>query len=96
MKPSAALALHREAIRGMVVAHRTCNPRVFGSTAAGSDKDGSDLDILVDPLPGATLFDLGSLQVDLEDLLGIPVDLVTPSDLPASFRSETLASARPL
>ena len=37
---------------------------------------------MVDPLPGATLFDLGGLQVALEDLLGIRVDLLTPGDLP--------------
>jgi hypothetical protein len=40
------------------------------------------LDILVDPVPGATLFDLGGLQVALEDLLGIRVYLLTPGDLP--------------
>lgn len=50
---------------------------------------------LADPLPGATLFDLGGLQVELEDLLGVPVDLLTPGDLPAKFRAEVLEQARP-
>jgi predicted nucleotidyltransferase len=74
---------------------RTTNPRVFGSVLSGTDQDGGDLDLLVDPLPGATLFDLGSLQVELEDILGVPVDLLTPGDLPAKFRDQVLAQARP-
>ena len=55
-----------------------------------------DLDLLVDPLPGTTLFDLGGLQVALEDLLGVPVDVVTPGDLPARIRAQVVAEARPL
>jgi predicted nucleotidyltransferase len=47
-------------------------------------------------MPGATLFDLGGLQVDLEDLLGVPVDLRTPGDLPASFRERVLTDAKSL
>ena len=61
-----------------------------------SDSDGSDLDLLVDALPGTTLFDLGGLQVALEDLLGVRVDLLTPGDLPAMFREQVLSEARPL
>lgn len=57
---------------------RTANPRVFGSALRGTDRDGSDLDLLVDPLPGATLFDLGGRQEELESLLGVHVDLLTP------------------
>jgi len=51
---------------------------------------------LVDALPGATLFDLGGLQDELEQLLGVPVDLVTPRDLPARFRDTVLSEARPV
>ena len=47
-------------------------------------------------MPGATLFDLGSLQVELEEMLGVPVDLLTPGDLPARFRERVLADAVPL
>lgn len=74
----------------------TANPRVFGSVLHGTDGDGSDLDLLVDALPGATLFDLGGLQVELETLLGVSVDLVTPSDLPVKLRAKVLAQAKPL
>lgn len=58
--------------------------------------EGSDLDLLVDALPGTTLFDLGGLQVELEELLGIPVDLLTSGDLPKKFRDTVLAQACPL
>lgn len=72
------------------------NPRVFGSALRGSDQEGSDLDLLVDPMPGATLFDLGGLQADLEDLLGIPVDVLTPDDIPLKFRAQVLLEAEAL
>jgi predicted nucleotidyltransferase len=51
---------------------------------------------LVDALPGATLFDLGGLQVELQELLGVSVDLVTPADLPLKFRQRVLAEALPV
>lgn len=94
MKPSEALRTHRGAVLKAVAARKACNARVFGSVLRGEDHEGSDLDILVDPLPGASLFDLGGLQVDLEELLGVPVDLVTPGDLPENFRNFVLKEAR--
>ena len=96
MKPSLALEANCVAIRRIVAAHRAANPRVFGSVLHGTDRDGSDIDLLVDVLPGATLFDLGGLQVELEDLLGLKVDLLTPADLPPKFREQVLAEARPV
>src|SRR3972149_419512 len=78
MKPSTALAERHDAVRKAAGRFRTANPRVFGSVLHGTDRDGSDLDILVDALPGATLFDLGGLPVELERLLGLRVDLLTP------------------
>lgn len=75
---------------------RTTNPRVFGSVLHGTDHDGSDLDLLVDALPGATLFDLGELQIELEEILGVSVDVLTPADLPPKFRAQVLAEAAPV
>ena len=72
------------------------NPRVFGSVLRGTDQDGSDLDLLVDAPPGTTLFDLGGLHAELESLLGVHVDLLTPNDLPPKFRARVLAEARPV
>jgi predicted nucleotidyltransferase len=96
MRPSTALSLKRDAVIATVGRYRTANPRIFGSTLHGSDRDGSDLDLLVDALPDATLFDLGGLQDALEELLGVRVDLLTPRDLPARFRQKVLSEARPL
>jgi predicted nucleotidyltransferase len=83
-------------VRDAVLRFRTVNPRVFGSVLHGDDKDGSDLDLLVDALPGATLFDLGGLQDALEELLGVPVEVLTPADLPPKFRNQVLSEARPV
>lgn len=96
MKPSTVLDQKRHAIREVAGRFRTTNPRVFGSVACGADTDDSDLDILVDALPGATLFDLGGLQSELEDLLGVRVDVLTPGDLPEKFRDRVLAEAQPI
>ena len=96
MKPSLALTLKRSAIRDAVSRFPTKNPRVFGSALRGTDREGSDLDLLVDALPGATPFDLGGLQVELEELLGVPVDLLTPEDLPPKVRAQVLAEAQPI
>lgn len=96
MKPSIALNQQRDLIRATVGRYRADNPRVFGSVLHGLDDEGSDLDLLVDALPGATLFDLGGLQVELEDLLGVAVDVLTPDDLPQRFRTQVLIEARPI
>jgi uncharacterized protein len=96
MRPSTALAAHRHAVREATGRFRAANPRLFGSVLHGTDAEGSDLDLLVDALPGATLFDLGALQVELEALLGVRVDVLTPADLPSSFRAQVLAQAQPI
>jgi len=96
MRPSVVLDMNRSAVREMASRFRTANPRVFGSVLHGTDRDGSDLDLLVDALPGATLFDLGGLQDELESLLGLRVDLLTPGDLPLKFRAQVLAEAQPI
>lgn len=96
MKPSIALEKHRLAVREAARRFNTLNPRVFGSVLHGEDREGSDLDLLVDPLPGVTLLDLGGLQVELEEMLGVPVDLLTPGDLPPKYRRKVLSEARPV
>jgi predicted nucleotidyltransferase len=96
VRPSNALKLHRDEIRRLVLQARAVNPRVFGSVLRGRDTESSDLDILVDPLPGTTLFDLGGLQIALEELLGIQVDLLTPGDLPQRSRERVLNEAVPV
>lgn len=96
MRPSIAIDLKRIAVREAASRYRAANPRIFGSVLHGTDRDGSGLDLLVDALPGATLFDLGGLQVELEALLGVQVNLLTPADLPPRFRATLLAEAQPV
>lgn len=96
MKPSVALAAHREDIRRVVASHRACNARVFGSVIRGVDTDNSDLDILIDPTPDTTLFDIGAIRHELLQLLGVPVDVLTPKALPEKFRAAVLAEAIPV
>ena len=96
MRPSIVLDIKRSAVREAVNRFRTANPRIFGSVLHGTDRDGSDLDLLVDTLPGATLLDLGGLQEELKSLLGVNVDLLTPGDLPPKLRAKVLAEAQPV
>jgi predicted nucleotidyltransferase len=96
MKPSDVLQQNRALILEVVGRHRVANPRVFGSVLHGDDTETSDLDLLVDTVPGTSLFDLGGLQVELEDALGIPVQVVTPLELHPSFRDRVIAEAAKL
>ena len=91
-----ALEGKREAVRALVARYPTANPRLFGSALHGDDREDSDIDILVDALPRATLFHLGGLQMDLQDLLGVRVDLRTPAELSKYFRDEVLAETVPI
>jgi uncharacterized protein len=64
MRPSLMFELKRNAVREAVNRFPLANLRVFGSVLHGADRDGSDLDLLVDALPGATLFDLGGCKTN--------------------------------
>jgi uncharacterized protein len=93
MKPSEVLLLNRELIRRVVAKNRASNARVFGSVVAGTDVPGSDLDILVDPTPETTLMDVAAIQVELQQRLGVSVDVLTPGALPETFRDQVIAAA---
>jgi len=96
MRPSIALQENRAAIRSVVERHRARNARFFGSVLHGDDQEGSDLDILIDPTPDTTMFDIGAIRHELLQLLGVPVDVLTPNALPDSFRAQVIAEARPV
>lgn len=96
MKPSLALASNRELIRRVVASHRACNPRVFGSVLHGNDTESSDLDLLIDPTPETTLLDIGAIRHELLQLLGVPVNALTPKALPEKFRALVLSEAAPV
>lgn len=94
MLPSEAVVGKAELIRELVKRFSGMNPRVFGSALHRKDNDSSDLDILIDTAPGATLFDIGRMQVELESELGVRVDVVTARELPEHVRKEILREAR--
>jgi uncharacterized protein len=96
MRPSEALRAHRSEIHRIVAAYRATNARVFGSVVRGEDVDGSDIDLLIDPTPQTTLFDIGAIRYELRKLLGVPVDVLTPRALRDEFRDKVLAEAKPL
>jgi len=72
------------------------NVRVFGSVARSEADEQSDIDFLVELEPGRSLFDLGGLQYDLEQLLGCRVDVVTERGLKPRIRERALRVAVPL
>jgi uncharacterized protein len=90
------LARVREQILAVAARHGAGNVRVFGSVARGEADAASDIDFLVDFEPGRSLLDLAALLVDLEDLLGHPVDVVTEPGLKARIRQRVLAEAVPV
>lgn len=95
-KASESYSKNRDRILEISRRYRITNVRIFGSALRGDDNDSSDIDLLVDALPGATLLNLGGLQVELQDLLGVKVDLVTPGDIPDQFRESVCRQARPI
>lgn len=96
MRPSQALNQHRDAICLAAARYRVANPGVFGSAMRGDDCDGSDLDLLVNALPGTTPLNLGGLQDELQELLGVSVDVLTLKDQPVRFRDVVAQEARPV
>jgi hypothetical protein len=93
MRPSVALQTHRDAIRTIALSHRVTNVRVFGSVVHGDDTEGSDLDILVEPTAETTMMDIAKIQLELERLLPVAVDVLTPGGLPAKFRDQVITEA---
>ena len=83
----------REDILRIAAKRGAYNVRVFGSVARGETDSKSDIDILVDMEPGRSLFDLGGLLMDLQDLLGHDVDVVTERGLRERIRERVLKEA---
>ena len=85
----------RAEILRLAETHGARNIRVFGSVARAKNREDSDVDLLVEFESGKTLFDLIGLKLDLENLLGVKVDVVTPNSL-RYVRDRVLAEALPL
>ena len=86
----------RDEILRIAAEHGARNLRVFGSVGRGDAGPESDLDILVDLEDGCSLFDMGGLLMDLQDLLGCKVDVVTERGLRDRIRARVLREAVPL
>jgi predicted nucleotidyltransferase len=96
MRPSDALKAHRAELRQLITRFGVVRPRVFGSVVTGTDREDSDLDLLVDPTPTTTLLTLARLQNEAEALLGVAVDVQTPGSLSQRFRNQVLHQAVPV
>ncbi len=96
MKPSEALATHRDKLLAIAAGHGASNVRVFGSVARGADKEGSDIDVLVNVRKGTSLFGLVGLQLEMEEVLGVKVDLCTEGGLHPELKDRILSEARPI
>lgn len=96
MRPSQALAVQRDRILALARARGATGLRVFGSVARGVDREGSDIDLLVDMPKGTSLLSIVGLQLELQDALGVKVDLCTERELHPALRERILAEARVL
>ena len=87
---------HRAEILALAERHGVRDVRVFGSMARGDADDSSDVDLLVSLPPERTGLALGGLLMDVQDLLGRRVDVVTEASLHPAFRDRVLDEAQPL
>lgn len=86
----------REAVRNLAIRHGGSNVRVFGSRARGEAGPASDIDLLVDMVAKSSLLDLIALKYDVEDELGIEVDVVTEAGLSRHLKDKVLREAVPV
>ena len=92
----ALIESHRAEIRALAERHGFRDVRVFGSMARGNVTERSDVDLLVTLPAGKTGLALGALLMDVQDLLGRRVDVVTEDALHPAFRTRVLKEARVL
>jgi len=88
--------LDRERLAEICRRHDVARLSLFGSALTGKLTPESDIDLLVEFLPGSetTYFDLIALQQELESLVGRPVDLRTPAELSRYFRNRVMQEAQ--
>lgn len=90
------LQVKREDILQTAAKYGAYNIRIFGSVARFEADANSDVDFLVEMEPGRSLFDLGGLLMELQELLGCDVDVVTEKGLRSRLRERVLNEAVPL
>ncbi len=87
------MILNRSRILDLARKHHVSRVRLFGSMSRDSAEPGSDVDLIADLEEGGTLFDLGAFLLDLQDLLGRPVQVLTENALHPGIRSRALQEA---
>ena len=90
------LKSRREEILSIAAKHGARNVRVFGSVARGEDDDKSDIDLLVEFESGRSLLDHAGLWLELQDLLGCKVDVVSERGIKPRIRERVLRESVPL
>lgn len=90
------IADKKEQILALAAKYGASNVRVFGSVALGTADTDSDIDFLVDMEKGRSLFDLGGLLMDLQELFGRKVDVVTEKGLHWYIKDQVLSEAKPI
>ena len=86
----------RESILAIARKYGAHDVRIFGSVARGDAGESSDLDLIVRFDPDRTLFDHGALIMDLRDLLGVKVDVISEAGMRERFRNYVMKEAIPL
>lgn len=94
MKAEQLVGEKRDAIIALAAKHGALNPRIFGSVARGEASPESDIDLLVKMEEGRSLHDLSALVQDLQELLGVKVDVVSEDGLHWLLRRRILKEAR--
>ena len=90
------LRAKREDLLNLARKHGVTSVKVFGSIARGEEEEASDIDLLVTTGPEVSAWFPAGLILDLEQLLGRPVDIVTESGVNSHLRQRVLAEAIPL
>lgn len=92
----ALIQMHRDELRALARQYGIGGLSVFGSMARGDAGPHSDVDLLVENAPGLSGFELGAFQMDVQDILGRKVDLVTRNGLHPMIRERILNEAVPV
>ena len=86
----------KKQILAVAAKYGASNVRIFGSVANGTADENSDIDFLVDLEKGRSLFDLGGLLMDLQELFNRKVDVVTENGLHWYIKERIISEAKPI